>query len=335
MAGLCGFLEVKLATRRSERRDGELVVVDRSLSRAVAVPDIAPDLQSALDDWQRLAPQLNEVYAALNENRCAALPFELWQTAAPLPRAYQWLDGSAYLSHVARVRKARGAELPPEMYEDPLMYQGASDDLLGPCDAIVVADEAWGVDFEAEIGVITDDVPMGVTVAAAVEHIKLLVLVNDISLRHLIPGELAKGFGFLQGKPATAFSAVALTPDELGEDWHDGKVHLPLRVHWNDRLFGHADAGRDMQFSFPRLLNHAARTRRLRAGTILGSGTVSNDDESKGQSCIVEKRVIEIVRSGAAQTPFMRYGDRVRIEMLDRRGHSLFGAIEQIVQPCP
>ncbi|WP_394754395.1 fumarylacetoacetate hydrolase family protein [Crenothrix sp.] len=325
---------MKLATLKASNRDGSLVVVNRALTQAKPVTDIALTLQAALDNWAEIEPQLQRVYQALNEGKGDYMPFDSSQVAAPLPRAYQWLDGSAYLSHVERVRKARGAEVPASLYDDPLMYQGASDNMLGANDAIEVASEQWGIDFEAEVGVITDDVPYGVSVEEAASHIKLIVLINDVSLRNLIPGELAKGFGFLQGKPASAFSAVAVTPDELGMAWQDSKLHLPLMVYWNAQLFGHANAGNDMQFNFARLIAHAARSRKLAAGTIIGSGTVSNYDSTQGYSCIVEKRVVEIIETGTAVTEFMRYGDKVRIDMLDKQGQSIFGAIEQEVRPC-
>lgn len=326
---------MKLGTLKTAHRDGTLVVVDKQLARYVTVPDIAPTLQSALDDWQDISPRLAAVYQALNSGARESMPFEPGRMAAPLPRAYQWLDGSAYLSHVERVRKARGAELPPALFEDPLMYQGGADTLLGARDDIVAASEDYGIDFEAEVAVMTDDVPMGVSVSDAAAHIQLVVLVNDVSLRNLIPNELAKGFGFLHGKPASAFSPVAVTVDELAGAWRGNKLHRPLMVHWNGQLVGQADAGTDMQFDFARLIHHAAKTRRLGAGTIIGSGTVSNNDPAAGYSCIVEKRVVEIVESGAAATPFMHYGDRVRIEMLTPQGQSIFGAIEQVVKPWP
>jgi fumarylacetoacetate (FAA) hydrolase len=326
---------MKLGTLKTRHRDGELVVVDRQLRHCVAAPDIAPTLQAALDDWRNVRPRLEDIYRMLNTGACESKPFRPEQMAAPLPRAYQWLDGSAYLSHVERVRKARGAELPPALLEEPLMYQGGSDTLLGACDAIVAASEDYGIDFEAEVAVITDDVPMGISATDAAVHIQLVVLVNDVSLRHLIPDELAKGFGFLHGKPASAFSPVAVTLDELADAWRDNKLHRPLTVYWNDQLFGQADAGTDMQFDFARLIQHAAKTRSLGAGTIIGSGTVSNYDRAAGCSCIVEQRVVEIVESGAAVTPFMYYGDRIRIEMLTSQGQSIFGAIEQVVKPCP
>ncbi|MGJ0484740.1 MAG: fumarylacetoacetate hydrolase family protein [Methylomicrobium sp.] len=325
---------MKLATLKNSGRDGRLIVVNRELTRARAVPEIAPTLQDALDNWTSVETRLQQAYRELNAGECASEPFDPCQAAAPLPRAYQWLDGSAYLSHVERVRKARGAEMPKRLLDDPLMYQGASDVMLGACDPIKAASEDWGIDFEAEVGIITDDVEYGVSVDKAASHIKLVVLINDVSLRHLIPDELAKGFGFLHGKPASAFSLVAVTPEELGRAWEDSKAHLPLMVHWNGYLFGHANAGTDMQFNFARLIAHAAKTRKLTAGTIIGSGTVSNYDSTVGYSCIVEKRVVEILETGTAVTEFMRFGDRIRIEMLDAKGQSIFGAIEQEVRPC-
>jgi len=325
---------MKLATLKSDSRDGSLAVVNRELTRAQTVPDIAPTLQDALDDWAGVEPRLQQVYQALNAGDCESIPFAASQAAAPLPRAYQWLDGSAYLSHVERVRKARGADLPKSLLDDPLMYQGASDVMLGPCDPVEVASADWGIDFEAEVGVITDDVEYGISIDKAASHIKLVLLINDVSLRHLIPGELAKGFGFLHGKPASAFSPVAVTPDELGAAWQDSRLHLPLTVHWNGRLFGEANAGTDMQFNFARLIAHAAKSRKLTAGTIIGAGTVSNYDLTTGYACIAEKRLVEILETGAAVTEFMRFGDRVRIEMLNQEGQSIFGAIEQEVRPC-
>jgi len=325
---------MKLASLKSDSRDGSLAVVNRELTRAKTVPDIAPTLQDALDDWAGVEPRLQQVYQALNAGDGESIPFAAGQAAAPLPRAYQWLDGSAYLSHVERVRKARGADMPKSLLDDPLMYQGASDVMLGPCDPVEVASADWGIDFEAEVGVITDDVEYGVSIDKAASHIKLVLLINDVSLRHLIPGELAKGFGFLHGKPACAFSPVAVTPDELGAAWLDSRLHLPLTVHWNGRLFGRANAGTDMQFNFAKLIAHAAKSRKLTAGTIIGAGTVSNYDSTAGYACIVEKRVVEILETGAAVTEFMRFGDRIRIEMQDRQGQSIFGAIEQEIRPC-
>lgn len=326
---------MKLASLKAGGRDGTLIVVDRSLSVYRAVPDIAPTLQRALETWGETAPRLKAVYDELNRNTTMGEKVAMSALASPLPRAYQWLDGSAYLTHVERVRKARGADMPPSFLTDPLMYQGGSDVFLGPWDTVTVRDEAWGIDFEAEVAVVTDDVPAGVGTEAAGQHIKLIMLVNDVSLRNLIPNELAKGFGFLQGKPPTAFSPVAVTPDELGESWRENKVHLPLRIYLNEAFFGDPNAGQDMQFDFAALICHAAKTRPLSAGTILGSGTVSNADLQRGFACLAEKRVVEIIGEGEAKTPFMRYGDRVRIEMLDAQNHSIFGAIKQTVQPCP
>ena len=325
---------MKLATLKTADRDGILVVVNRELTKAKLVPNIALTLQAALDNWDEIEPKLQQVYRNVNEGEGDCFHFDPYRIAAPLPRAYQWLDGSAYLSHVERVRKARGADMPKSLYDDPLMYQGASDNMLGTCDPIEAASEDWGIDFEAEVAVITDDVKYGVSINNAAAHIKLVLLVNDVSLRNLIPDELAKGFGFLHGKPASAFSPVAVTPDELGAAWQDSKLHLPLNVFWNGKPFGNANAGADMQFNFARLIHHAAKTRKLATGTIIGSGTVSNYDASTGYSCIVEKRVVEIIETGIATTEYMRFGDKIRIEMLDGQGHSIFGVINQEVKPC-
>jgi fumarylacetoacetate (FAA) hydrolase len=270
------------------------------------------------------------VYNLLNEGKAeGARPFDPAHAAAPLPRAYQWADGSAYVTHVELVRKARNAEMPQSFWTDPLMYQGGSDSFIGARDPILAADESWGIDFEGEVAVITDDVTMGTPVESAESHIKLLMLANDVSLRNLIPNELAKGFGFFQSKPSTAFSPVAVTPDELGEAWSGGKVHLPLHVTFNDAAFGKPNAGQDMTFSFPQLISHAAKTRALGAGTIIGSGTISNKDHSAGSACLAERRTLETIKFGAPKTPFMKFGDRVRIEMFDAEGRSIFGAIEQ------
>ena len=335
---------MKLATRVNGTRDGELVVVSRDLKWCVVVPEIARTLQRALDAWSTARPSLAAIADELDGKRMPdAVPFDPARAMAPLPRGYQWADGSDYVNHVELVRKARGAAMPPEFWTDPLMYQGASDHMLGACEDIVLADEAWGIDFEAEIAVVTDDVPMGTTAGDAARHVVLLMLVNDVSLRNLIPGELAKGFGFFQSKPASAFSAVAVTPDELGEAWRAGKVHLPLVSHVNGRLFGHPDAGVDMTFDFTTLIAHVARTRSLVAGSIVGSGTVSNKENGGpgrpaavggvGYSCIAEQRTVETLVSGKPATPFLRFGDRVRIEMLDGTGRSIFGAIDQRVRP--
>ena len=323
---------MKLATLRDGSRDGQLVVVSRDLTIAHHASHIASRLQQSLDDWGFIAPQLNDLYVTLNEGRARhAFAFDPAQCLAPLPRAYQWVDGSAYVNHVELVRRARGAEMPQSFWTDPLMYQGGSDDLLGPMEDIVCADEAWGIDFEAEVAVVTDDVPMGTAAAAAGAHVRLVMLVNDVSLRNLIPPELAKGFGFFQSKPATAFSPVAVTPDELGEAWDGRKLNLPLVVYWNGERVGSAHAGTDMVFDFPQLIAHAARTRNLRAGSIVGSGTVSNKDASRGYSCIAEKRALEMIADSKPSTEFMKYGDRVRIEMFDGAGRSIFGAIDQTV----
>jgi fumarylacetoacetate (FAA) hydrolase len=325
---------MKLATLKDGSRDGQLVVVSRDLALAHHAAGIAPRLQAVLDDWAFLAPQLDELYQTLNEGRARhAFPFDPAMAMAPLPRAYQWADGSAYVNHVELVRKARGAEMPESFWKEPLMYQGASDEMLGPRDPIVCPSEDFGIDFEAEVAVITDDVPMGTKAPGAGDHIRLLMLVNDVSLRNLIPAELAKGFGFFQSKPATGCSPVAVTPDELGDAWRDGKLHLPLVVHWNGARVGEPNAGDDMTFGFPQLIAHVARTRNARAGSIVGSGTVSNLDRSRGYCCIAEKRSLEMIESGAATTPFMKYGDTVRIEMFDAHGRSVFGAIEQRVAP--
>ena len=323
---------MKLASLK-HGRDGALVVVSRDLTRCVSVPHIVATLQAALDDWASVAPRLMRVYDMLNEGVVAGeKPFDPRGCASPLPRAYQWADGSAYVTHVELVRKARGAEMPASFWTDPLMYQGGSDSFTGPCDPIFAADEAWGIDFEGEVAVITDDVPMGIDVGHAEKHIKLLMLVNDVSLRNLIPAELAKNFGFFQSKPASTFSPVAVTPDELDQAWAGGKVHLPLTVSYNGKSFGHPNAGEDMTFSFPQLIAHAAKTRTLVAGSIVGSGTVSNKSENVGSACLAEKRTLETIASGKAVTPFMKFGDRIRIEMFDMDGRSIFGAIDQVVK---
>ena len=319
---------MKLASIKSGR-DGELALVSRDLKSAFALPGT---LQTALDHWSEVEPKLTSLAAALDEGKVPkAFPFDPTQCAAPLPRAYQWADGSAYVVHVELVRKARGADMPPSFWTDPMIYQGGSDIFLGPMDPIPMADESWGIDFEAEIAIITDDVPMGVTVQEARSHIRLLMLANDVSLRHLIPAELAKGFGFYQSKPWTSFSPVAVTPDELGDAWNGGSIDLPLVTTLNDTVFGRPNARTGMVFDFPRLIAHAAKTRPLGAGTIIGSGTVANEDRSVGSSCIVERRAVEMIEKGSPKTPFMKFGDRVRIEMLDREGRSIFGAIDQTV----
>lgn len=326
---------MKLATIKSPHtRDGLLCIVSRDLSRAVLVPEIATSLQQALDNWQAVKPRLEAVYQKLNATTLPeSFAFDPKECEAPLPRAYQWADGSAYVNHVELVRKARGASMPDSFWTDPLMYQGGSDTFIGPHDPIQVNDERYGIDFEAEVAVITDDVPMNVRKEHAGQHIQLLMLVNDVSLRNLIPDELAKGFGFFQSKPASSFSPVAITPDELGEAWRDSKVHLPLHSTLNGEPFGSPNAGIDMTFSFADLIAHAAKTRFLSAGTIIGSGTVSNTDRTTGSSCIAEKRMLELLNEGAIRTPFMSYGDTIRIEMLDKYGSSIFGAIDQKVVP--
>ena len=323
---------MKLATLRDGTRDGRLAVVSRDLTRAVAATGIAGTMQDALDEWALSAPRLRELAQSLEAGRVdRELAFDPVQAMAPLPRAHHWADGSAYVNHVELVRKARGVEMPPSFWADPLMYQGGSDDLLGSRDDVPVASEDFGIDLEAEIAVITDDVPMGTRPGEAGGHIVLMALVNDWSLRNLIPGELLKGFGFYQSKPATSFSPVAVTPDELGAAWDGGRVHRPLESHVNGRLLGQPDAGSDMTFDFPALIAHAARTRRLGAGSIVGSGTVSNHDRSRGSSCLAEQRMLEQIEGGNPVTPFLRFGDRVRIEMHDEAGRSIFGALDQRV----
>ena len=324
---------MKLATLKDGTRDGQLMVVSRDLKTAQLADGVARTLQRALDDWTFIAPQLDAIYQDLNQGRARrSFDFEPANCMAPLPRAFQWADGSAYVNHVELVRKARGAELPPSFWEDPLMYQGGSDDFLGPTDDIELFREEWGIDFEAEVAVITDDVPMGVTPDQAHQRIRLLMLVNDVSLRNLSPDELAKGFGFVQSKPATSFSPVAVTPDELDDAWKGGKVHLPLLSTWNGKLVGKPQAGVDMVFNFPQLIAHLAKSRNVRAGSIIGSGTVSNKDAKRGYSCIAEQRCLETIAGGAPVTPFMAFGDTIRIEMLGGDGKSVFGAIEQRVQ---
>lgn len=336
---------MKLATYKDGSRDGQLVVVSRDLSQAHFATHIANRLQQVLDDWNFLSPQLQDIYDALNTGRARhAFPFDASRCMAPLPRAYQWADGSAYINHVELVRRARGAEVPANFYSDPLMYQGGSDDLQGACDPIICASEAFGIDFEAEVAVVTGDIPMGCQADRALDGIRLVMLANDVSLRNLIPDELAKGFGFVQSKPATAFSPVAVTPDELGEAWARGRVHLPLQCTWNGRKVGMCEAGQDMSFHFGQLIAHLAKTRNVRAGSIIGSGTVSNKGvEAKGStswprgySCIAEKRAMEMLQDGKTTTEFMKYGDTIRIEMKNAAGQSVFGAIEQEVQaPVP
>jgi fumarylacetoacetate (FAA) hydrolase len=333
---------MKLATYKDGSRDGQLVVVSRDLSTAHYATGIASRLQQVLDDWNFLSPQLHDLYVTLNHGKARhAFAFDPAMCMAPLPRAYQWADGSAYLNHVELVRAARNSEVPATFYGDPLMYQGGSDDFLGPCDDVVVPSEEFGIDFEAEIAVITGDVPMGSTPAQALDGIRLLMLANDVSLRNLIPSELAKGFGFFQSKPATAFSPVAVTPDELGDAWQGGRVHLTLQSTWNGRKVGMCEAGPEMTFHFGQLIAHIAKTRNVRAGSVVGSGTVSNKgvevkgkkDWPKGYSCIAEKRAIETILDGQPSTEFMKFGDTIRIEMKGKDGSSLFGAIDQTIAP--
>ena len=323
---------MKLATYKDGSRDGQLVVVSRDLSLAHYATGTATRLQQVLDDWNFLSPQLQDLYVTLNQGKARhAFAFEPRQCMAPLPRAYQWADGSAYLPHLQRVRQARGATLPESMRTDPLMYQGGSDDFLGPTDNAWFGSQAWGIDFEAEVAVITGDVGMGASPEQALDGIRLILLANDWSLRHLVPDELAKGFGLVQAKPATAFSPVAVTPDELGDAWQGGRVHLTLQSTWNGKKLGLTEAGPEMAFHFGQLIAHLAKTRNVRAGSIIGSGTVSNADAAKGVSCIAEKRAIEMIAHGEARTPYMVTGDTIRIEMKGRDGLSLFGAIEQRV----
>ncbi|WP_350335109.1 fumarylacetoacetate hydrolase family protein [Coralliovum pocilloporae] len=332
---------MKLATLRDGSRDGCLVVVSRDLSRMDDVSEIAPTLQNALDNWTELAPALHERFTALDNNPESGTPLNQADCLSPLPRAYQWADGSAYVNHVELVRRARGVDMPTHFWTDPLMYQGGSDSFIAPHDDIVMGDESWGIDFEGEIAVITGDVAMGTSEQNAMEAIRLIMLVNDVSLRGLIPRELEKGFGFFQSKPSSAFSPVAVTPDELGASWRDGKIHHPLRVTFNDQPFGKANAGLDMTFNFPTLIAHAARTRPLTAGTIIGSGTVSNKkdggpgasiiDGGVGYSCLAEQRMVETITCGTPKTRFMRFGDHIRIEMLNEDGGTIFGSIDQKV----
>ncbi|MGN7772590.1 fumarylacetoacetate hydrolase family protein [Phyllobacterium sp. 22552] len=333
---------MKLASINNGTRDGKLVLVSKDLAYYTDASFLAPTLQAALDDWARIAPHLQALATSLDHGAVPTIRFHEHEALSPLPRAYQWADGSAYVNHVELVRKARSAEMPESFWTDPLMYQGGSDSFLSPRDPIRMADEAYGIDMEGEVAVIVDDVPMGATIDEARDAIRLLMLVNDVSLRGLIPAELGKGFGFFQSKPSSAFSPVAVTPDELGDAWDGGKVHLPLSVDLNGKPFGRANAGIDMTFDFPKLIAHAAKTRPLSAGAIIGSGTVSNkldggpgksvDEGGAGYSCIAEVRMIETINSGTPQTPFMRFGDIVRIEMRDSQGHSIFGAIEQKVE---
>ncbi|BCH34396.1 fumarylacetoacetate (FAA) hydrolase [Mesorhizobium sp. L-8-10] len=332
---------MKLATLKNGTRDGKLVVVSRDLTRFADASFLVPTMQAALDDWRRISSHLAALSESLEHGSVPSERFHEHDALSPLPRAYQWADGSAYVNHVELVRKARNAEMPESFWTDPLMYQGGSDSFLAPRDPIVMADEAYGIDMEGEVAVVVGDVTMGASVAEARDAIRLVMLVNDVSLRGLIPAELAKGFGFFQSKPSSAFSPVAVTPDELGEAWDGGRVHLPLSVDLNGKPFGRADAGIDMTFDFPTLVAHAAKTRPLSAGSIIGSGTVSNkldggpgkpvSEGGAGYSCIAEIRMIETIATGKPATPFMHFGDTVRIEMKDKAGHSIFGAIEQTV----
>lgn len=325
---------MKLATLKNNTRDGQLIVVSRDLTRAVTVTEIASTLQAALDNWDNTQPALQAVYEKLNNNTLPnSFAFDPCKATSPLPRAYQWADASAYVNHVELVRKSRDIEMPATFWIEPLMYQGGSDTFLGPCEDIPVADLNWGADFEGEVAIITNDVEMGIKPAEAEKKICLLMLVNDVSLRNLAVPELAKGFGFFQCKPSSAYSPVAITPDELGTAWDGKKVHLPISIYLNDELFGHPNAGVDMVFDFPTLIAHAAKTRRLGAGSIIGSGTISNKDRSVGSACIVEKRTLEIINQGEAKTPYLQYNDRVRIEMLDQNKHNIFGTINQKVIP--
>lgn len=329
---------MKLATLKSHGRDGKagrdgkLVVVNRSLTQYVDVPTIALTLQAVLDDWPTLAPALEGVYRRLNnDEEKNSKAFQSTQCLAPLPRAYQWVDGSAYAHYLELVKKVKGGDIPNNFWTVPFMYQGGSDTMIGAHDAIEVITEDFGIDFEAEIAVITDDVPMHVSLEQAPHHIRLIALVNDVTLRNLLPDELAKGYGFIQSKPASSFSPVVVTPDELGEAWKDNKVNLPLITVYNGKLFGRPNAGTDMTFDFSKLVTHLAKTRQLSAGTIIGSGTVSNQDSSIGSSCIAERRMLEILARGDATTPYMRFGDHVSIEMFNNEGESIFGAIDQYV----
>jgi fumarylacetoacetate (FAA) hydrolase len=323
---------MKLATYKDSSRDGQLVVVSRDLSTAHYATGIASKLQQVLDDWNFMSPQLQDLYETLNNGKARhAFPFEPSRCMAPLPRAYQWADGSAFINHVELVRKARNAEVPESFYTDPLMYQGGSDDFIGACDDVVVSSEDFGIDFESEVAVITGDVPMGATPAQALEGVRLLMLANDVSLRNLIPDELAKGFGFLQSKPATAFSPVAVTVDEVGDAWEKGRLHMTLQSTWNGRKVGMCEAGPEMTFHFGQLIAHLCKTRNVRAGSIVGSGTVSNKDWSHGYSCIAEKRAIETIEDGKPKTEFMKFGDTIRIEAKGKDGLSVFGAIDQKV----
>jgi fumarylacetoacetate (FAA) hydrolase len=325
---------MKLATYKDGSRDGQLAVVSRDLQSAHFATGIATRMQQLLDDWNFLSPQLEDLYLTLNQGKARhAFAFDPQRCMAPLPRAYQWADGSAFPNHIDLLSRARGAEAPADFMDDPRVYQGGSDDLLGACDDAVFADTAWGIDFEAELAAVTGDVAIGTSADAALDSVRLLMLANDWSLRHLVPGELAKQFGFLQSKPATAFAPVAVTPDELGAAWRGGRVHRPVDIAWNGKSVGHVDAGAEMSLHFGQLIAHIARTRRLRAGSIVGSGTVSQRDPAAGYGCIAEKRAREVIDSGSASTEYMAFGDRLRIELLGEDGQSVFGAIDQRVAP--
>ena len=323
---------MKLATRKNNTRDGELLVVSRDNQTAVLAGEVAPTLQAVMDDWSANSAKLLAIYDALNAGeRSDAFPVDVDTLHSPLPRAYAWIDGSAYINHIVLVRKARGAEPPATLKTDPLVYQGGSDTFLGPRDDIPLADTAWGCDFESEIAIVMDDTPQGVKAEDVGQYVRLVMLCNDVSLRNLIPGELAKGFGFFTSKPSSAFSPFAITPDELGDAWQNGRLHLPLITHLNGEKYGDPDAGPEMHFSFYEIVAHVCKTRSLSAGTIVGSGTISNEDRSRGSSCLAEKRMIEKIDTGAFITPFMNYGDNVAIEMFNAAGESLFGRIEQTV----
>ncbi len=325
---------MKLATRKTNSRDGELLVVSRDNATAVVAGSVAPTLQSLLDDWSTKAPQLEAVYNALNQGTAnGSFAVDVSSLHSPFPRAYGWIDGSAYINHIVLVRKARGAEPPETLLTDPLVYQGGSDTFLGPRDTIPLADTSWGCDFESEIAVVLDDTPQGVQPAEVGQYVRLVMLCNDVSLRNLIPGELKKGFGFFNSKPSSAFSPFAVTPDELGDAWREGRLHLPLITHLNGEKYGDPDAGPEMHFSFYDIVSHVCKTRSLCAGTIVGSGTISNKDRSRGSSCLAEKRMIEKIDTGEFTTPFLDHGDSVAIEMFNENGDSLFGRIEQTVVP--
>lgn len=324
---------MKLASINNNTRDGQLIIVNRDLTKAVSVSEIASTLQEAMDNWAELSPKLEKVYSDLQSgNATASFDFDPTNAMAAIPRAYHWADGSAYVTHVELVRKARGAELPESFWKDPLMYMGASDAFIGATDDIEVENEDWGIDFESEVVVFTDDVPAGTNASNAIDHIKLIGLVNDVSLRNLIPAELGKQFGFYQSKPWTSFTPVVVTPDELGDSWKDGKVHLPLLSTLNNSLVGSPNAGVDMTFNFGQLIEHAAKSRALMAGTVIGSGTVANQGSPDGSSCLAEIRCLEIIKDGKPSTPFMKFGDRIEIEMNDVDGKSIFGKIDQVVK---